>query len=825
MSKKTGVFRGISSIFAFLCALSLVLGGILEGFAATIDTALGTQSEVFVSESTADDPLYDKFKPSDDVLNEDGSGNSHALIQKAIDLNRRQASEGAVLLKNSREKDQGLPLKAGSAVSLFGIRSHVTIIGSSFGVKAWGPYISLEQALSQNRTDFAHTMSYAMNNNWQTGEVTRGATLSDWTGDEFDFDGAGFSVNPTMSEIYKSINQQEAYLLCENEGASNSYDPKEPSLDEIAAVNPNYKDSFADYSDAAIVVISRPTSESTDFLPGGVAEGTDMTEPLAISPDEWDAINLAKEASDNVIVLLNTSSAVEIKDLKEDEEIDSILWIGNPGCYGLLGIADILSGKVSPSGGLFDIFPTYNMSAPAMQNMGLFQYANAEDVITRGGGAFGGTVGTYLMEAEGIYVGYRYYDSVLGQGNADSKAGAYASDQGWNYDDEVVYGFGYGDSYTTFDRVIEGDPIFEAEGDLENAYATFNVKVTNTGDTAGKTSVQIYGQAPYTAGGIEKSAVQLLNFEKSEVLQPGESASIPVKVDLQYIASYDASYDNGDGTFGTYILDPGTYFFAVGNGAHEAQNSMMLKAGIDKKDLSGEGFEDAAVQVEIDEDFLQRTAFSVSNTGAKISNHLDYADWNHFQDGEVTYLSRSDWEATFPKSYSDLTLTNQELIDLLNGKYYTIKTDDDTSSIKWGQDSDLMFYEMYGSDYDDPRWSELLDKVTLEQAQYLTTFGGPSIPGIESIGTVETFLTENAGNGVAVNLNASKDPGAPWNISPDDINGNWHPEIFGSSPLTASTFNPDLCRELGEFIGEESLFTGAMLTTAATASTTVKTRS
>lgn len=812
MLKKSAIWRGLSSIFAFVLALSIILGTVLEAFAATIDTALGTQSSVFVSENTEDDPLYDKFVPSDEVLNEDGTGNSKALIQKAIDLNRQQAAEGAVLLKN---EGNSLPLSAGSKVTLFGIRSHVSLIGSSFGVTARGPYISLEQALSQNRTNFKETITYTLNNNWQTGEVTRDLTVSEWNGDEFDFEGAGYTINPVMVDIYEQLN--EVYLHSENEGANNEYDPGEPSLDEIASANPSYKDSFAEYSDAAIVVLSRPSAESTDFLPGGVVEGLGADEPLELTTNEKDAIALAKECSDNVIVLINTATPIEIAELKNDPEITSILWIGFPGCYGMLGVADILSGKVSPSGALPDIYATYNMSAPAMQNMGSFQYSNAEEYITRGGGTFGGTVGHYLMEAEGIYVGYRYYetryyDSILGNGNATSPVGAYASDTEWNYANEVVYGFGYGLSYTDFTQEFEAEPVYEIETDPEtgvcNAYATFNVKVTNVGDVAGKSIVQIYGQAPYTQGGIEKSAIQLLNFEKSDTLQPGESQTVSVKVDLQFIASYDENYDNGDGTMGTYILDPGTYYFAVGNGAHDALNNIMAKQGIEAEKLIGESNADMAYVKEITEDFISSTAFSVSKTGAKISNQIDYSDWNYFQEGEVTYLTRTDWAGTFPRTYDDLTLTNEELIDLLNGKYYTIQTNDDTSNIAWGVDAGIQFYEMFGVAYDDAKWVDLLNQMTLEEAQYLATFGGPSIPGVESIGTIETYMTENAGNGVAVNLNATKDPGAPWSIPADDINGNWHPEVFANAPLVAASFNPDLFKAVGEFVGEESLFTG-----------------
>lgn len=548
-----------------------------------------------------------------------------------------------------------------------------------------------------------------------------------------------------------------------------------------------------------------------------MVDGLGAEEPLQLTANERDTIEMAKKCSDNVIVLLNSANAVEIGDLKNDPEIDSILWIGFPGCYGMLGVSDILCGRTSPSGALPDIYATYNMSAPAMQNMGNFQYENGADMLTRGAGQTGGTTGNYLIEAEGIYVGYRYYetryyDSVFGNGNAGSPVGAYASSTEWDYDKEVAYGFGYGLSYTDFTQEFEGEPEFNVSTDPEtgvcDATAVFHVKVTNTGDMAGKSIVQIYGQAPYTEGGVEKSAVQLLNFGKTDTLKPGESQVVSVEVDLQYIASYDNTYDNGDGTVGTYILDPGTYYFAMGNGAHDALNHMMARQGADPESLSGESNSAMAYEHKITEDFISSTAFSVSKTGEKISNQLDYADWNYFQPGEVTYLSRTDWAGTYPKSYTDMTLVNEELINLLNGNYYTIQTDDDTSGITWGKDSNLMFYEMYGTDFDDVKWQDLLDKMTLEEAQYLATFGGPSIPGVSSIGTVETYMTENAGNGVAVNLNASKDTGAPWSISASDPNGNWHPEVFANAPLVAASFNQDLYKEVGSFIGEEALFTG-----------------
>ena len=420
MLNKKAMWKGLTSVFCFILALSMILGGILEANAGAIDTAMGTHSTVTKTENA--DKAYTYFKPSADVLNADGTGNSKALIQKAIDLNRKQAAEGVVLLKN---ENNVLPLSSGSKVSLFGIGSHENLIGSSFGVKCWGPYISLEQALSQNKTDFANTITTTLQTNRQTGEVSFIKTMDEWTGDEFDFDGAGFEVNPTMVAVYDKLS--ETYINANNGDASANFKANEPSAADIAATDPNYKASFAQYGDAAIVYIMRGSAESKDYLPGGVVEGQGITEPFALTTNELNAVNMAKECSDKVIVLIASSASVEIKELKDDPEIDAILYIGSVGNYGNLGVADILCGKVNPSGGLFDIFTSQNMSAPAMQNMGDIFYAN-KDVVTRTGGMLSFKPGAYTIEAEGIYVGYRYYetryyDCIVGRGNANSPRG------------------------------------------------------------------------------------------------------------------------------------------------------------------------------------------------------------------------------------------------------------------------------------------------------------------------------------------------------------------------------------------------------------------
>lgn len=815
--------RGFLAAGALGLAAATGVGSAVEQYSATLDQNLGTKSSEFVSKSTADEPLYEAYKPADELLKSDGSGDSAALISKAIDLGRRQAREGAVLLKNSTETGLGLPLAPGEKVTLFGIRSHVTLLGSGMGTKVTGPYISLEQALSDaSSTDFARTIATGTamkrsknpDGSSSISFADPAPTLSAWTGDEFEIEGAGLELNPQAIAAYEAANQELKHS--NNDIPANVFDPKEPSSDQLAAAASGFEESFAEYSDAAIVVLGRPSAESVDYLPGGVAEGTGASEPLALTDNERAAIELAKQCSSNVIVLLNTSNTMEIRELAEDDGISAIMSIGFPGAYGALGIADLLVGRESPSGRLADIMPTYNMSAPAMQNMGDYSYTNAKDVITRGIGMFGDTSSHYVVEAEGIYTGYKYYetryfDAVMGQGNAQSSAGAYARSDGWDYASEVVYGFGYGLSYASFTQTLAGTPELKLQKNsngAQEAYLAFTVDVTNTGNVAGRSVVEVYGQAPYTQGGVEKAAVQLLEFGKTAVLQPGASETVTIEADLQNLASYDAAKGNADGTTGSFVFEPGRYWFAIGNGAHDALNNMMAASGVAASALEGASDASKAYGLDVTEATIPQAVFSIAKTGVQVSNHLEYADWDHFQPGEVTHLSRADWQATYPVTYDALTLADADLISCINGSYYDVHTADDTSSIAWGRNADVKFSDLAGLGYDDGLWESALDKMTLEEALYLATFGGPSIPGVASLGLYEASMAENMGIGFSPALSAAVDTNAPWAIPASDSNAAWTGSVLGGATLLASTFDHDLMYEEGKFVGEESLFLG-----------------
>lgn len=814
MCKKESLWRGLTFVFAILLTIAITVGVVLEKYRTEVDSALHTRSEKMVT-SNDNDTLWKSFTPPSDVLTADGKGDSVKLISKFIDLGRRQGSEGSVLLKNTNSV---LPLASGSSVTLLGMHSHEMFLGASMGVSVAGSVISLEDALGGNKTDFNNEKRQA---NGQ--KLTATLTLTD-----YEFVGAGYKINPVMTAIYGSdainpwtgtkgnvrkFNASSPKIPTLDNTIKLGYDPEEPSIEEITAVNADFKASFKEYKDAAIVVVGRPSGESNDYLPGAVAANTGASEPLELTTDEREIIKLATDNFEKVIVLVNATSTMEIEELKQNDKIDSIMWVGQPGSYGTLGIADVLCGRVSPSGALPDMYAAKNMSHPAMQNMGNFKFANANQITDRTGMMI--SPANYLIEAEGIYVGYRYYetrynDIVNGVVGANSAAGKVASKgANWSYTDEVSYPFGYGQSYTTFTQTMAVPTI---KTTAHGITMDFDVTVKNTGEKAGKSVVQIYGQAPYIKGGVEKSAIQLLAIGKTKELAKGASQTLKITADLQDLASYDNKINNNGGTKGAYILDGGKYMFAIGNGAHDALNNVLAKQG--KKIANGMDYDgDATKAYEWSYGKVgnvDKTTFGVSKSNTAVENQLDYSDWNHYEgSSEVKYLSRSDWAATYPKSYKDLTASASLLKDL-NGKYYEVKKTDDTSNIKFGDTSaETTFADMKGSSFEDPRWDDLMNKITLEEAMGVIACGGNKFRAIESIGFApgSAKLTENAGNGVAYAL-GDRRVDAPWAFESTDNNAKYKYSVFASGPTVAASFNPDLYKESGEIVGLQALFVG-----------------
>lgn len=774
MLKKQGLWRGLTFVFAMLLAVSACVAIVLESNKNEIDGFFGTHSSVLVT--TDDGSLWTDHTPDKEYLTAEGKGDSQKLVDAHVALNERMSAEGSVLLKN----EAGLPLAKNSKITLLGIRSHVILAGSGMGVSAKKEQVvQLEEALAKK-----------------------------------------YTVNPVMSEIYEKLNAT-AKLTNNDRAAAKNYNPKEPSVADIEATNSAYADSFADYHDAAIVVLGRPSSEMGDYAPGaaGVDPSTGASTAMALTDNEKDVIALATEKFSKVIVLINTNSAMEIDDLKRNDKIAAILWVGHPGCYGVNGIADILDGTVSPSGHLYDIYAADSLSAPAMMNMGDFAYANPASDFTRK--PSNGSNNKYLIEAEGVYVGYRYYetryeDCVLGKGGANSETGAYKSSDGWNYADEVSYGFGYGMSYSSFKQTLDNVKIERGPHDLK---AEITVTVENTGDYDAKDVVQVYGQAPYIAGGVEKPSVQLLTFDKTEELaKKSGKTTLKLTADLQDLASWDSAAADGKGS---YILDEGDYYFAIGNGAHDALNNILAakKAGgvsVDTAKMTAAG--DAAKAHKWHYDYpagkVDDQTFAVSKAGTKVGNALPTADWNYWDPAEkVTYMSRNSWSATYPKTYADLTAP-AAMVKQINGHVYDVKTDDDVSGVSYGKAGDLKFADMKGIPFDDDKWDELLDQLDIKEAMLFIYNGNRVYSDMASIGFVGGRFTENGPNGIggrgfgSISYNNFGETTPPWYIPETDTNASFGMNIFPSAPVVASTFDPEIAYEQGKLIGNDALFTG-----------------
>jgi beta-glucosidase len=777
-AKKSAVrkWRGLTCVFASTLAVVIAGSMICETWKDMIDSRTGTVSSKIVSKTS--DKSTDLYTYKSDYSSTAELVNAHKSLAEQIQ------EEGCVLLKND---GSALPLKKGSKVTLLGMRSQYSSYGGQIGSSAVSMQnVSLETALKEK----------------------------------------GFSVNPTMVNIYSKIGSkvtgtqlnfftkksENVYGFQPGTLSTSFFDSNnisalkigEPSLSQYQSVDSAYADSFSKYNDAAIVVIGRPSTEAADFYPGksGMAEDEGATSILGLTTNEKNVIALAESKFDNVVVLINSDNPMEIQDLKDDAKIDSILWVGEPGNYGFLGVADVLNGTVSPSGHLYDTYAADSTSSPAMANYGLISYANQDDISTSKLTYTDYRAGWYEVEAEGIYTGYKYYetryaDAVAGAGNAASATGS-SNGGAWNYADEVSYGFGYGLSYTTFEQTL-GKVSFNSKDHT----ATVNVTVKNTGKAVGKDTVQLYAQSPYTAydkqNKVEKAAVQLLGFEKTKELQPGESAEVTVTVDLQYLASYD--YTNAK----TYIMDAGNYYFAIGNGSHDALNNILASQGkttSDGMDYSG----NANNAYKWTQNNFDSKTYSKSANGTKVTNQLDNADLNYYESGTVTYLSRSDWKSTWPKTYSGIS-ANSKLIKQLRNDTYTIAKNEDTSTIFPEKSKSVTLTSLKGASFTDSRWNFLLNQLTLDEACYGIRYGGTKIKALKSIGSFDVWEADGPIGFSDFKLgDRSTDKSSPTYIKSDDSNAKYSTCDMPTEPVVGAAFNKDLANKEGALFGNDSLW-------------------
>ena len=770
MSRKRNLWRGLTTLTASLLTVSVAAGPVVDSYRTDIDKFLGTKSSAMVTDST-DEDLY--------TYKSDYSSTTE-LLESIEDLGERMSEEGTVLLKN---ENNALPLSKDETqkLSLLGFSSYYPVQGGDMG-----------SSLNENKGTDADTVDFV--------EA---------------LDAKGFKINEDLHDLYKSLESEfktevnmwgniMEYYHITAPATDGVFASKEPSQEKMDSVDDKWKDSMDNYN-VMLVTIGRSSTENGTYLPGvdGVdaSQNLNQTDPLGLSDDERDLINAAVEAKENnggkVIVMLNNANAMEIDEIKNNDGVDAIMEIGFPGGYGFYGVADILSGEANPSGHLTDTYAVTNANSPAAQNFGNYEWTNADPSVN---------INAEEVEAEDIYTGYKYYetryaDTVLGQGNADATVGS-STGKAWNYDDEVSYPFGYGLSYTTFERTLKSVDV-----DLANRTVTAEVDVKNTGDVAGKDVVQLYTSVPYTdydvENKVEKSAVQLLDYEKTDMIEPGESQTVTITADAQDMASWDSSCENEAGTTGNWILDNGTYYFTVGNGAHEAVNNVLAA-----QDQDVEGNKDNVQTWELGD--FDSSSFAVTLNGTPVENQLQDADLNNWMEDTVTYLSRNDWEGTWPETYKDLTATD-EMISTMADDYSDIEANGDPSSVTFGADNGMTLANLKGvDDITDERWSTLMDQITLEECLIRTGLGGTSTKTIESITSPEAIQNDgpNGFNSYPLGQYANSDDstGDPCVIAEDDPNRDYKMGVMAVETVIGQTFSKQLAEEWGKVIGNYSLW-------------------
>ncbi len=575
----------------------------------------------------------------------------------------------------------------------------------------------------------------------------------------------GYSVNETLFNAYAN-----------GKAVRDSTDgPAQIGEESIDFYTQNLIDSCADYKDAAIVVIARAGGEGDD-LDFVDADGVPQ---LSLHQAEKDMLNLVKQQGfKKTIVLLNSAYAMDMGWL-EEYGVNACLWIGTPGLTGFNGVANLLNGTANPSGRLVDTYATDSMSSPAIQNFGSFFFENQSDLA-------------YVVNAEGIYVGYKYYetryeDCVMNVGNANATVGS-TTGKAWNYADEVVFPFGYGLSYTSFSRELLSCDYDEAADEF-----TLKVKITNTGDIAGKEVVQVYLQSPYTdydkANLVEKASIQLVGFAKSKLLNAGESEEVTVTVDRYLCASYDDNAAKG------YILDAGAYYFGVGNNCHDALNNVLAKKGYTVANgMTEDGDENLVAEWKVEELDTKSYKYS-SQTGQEVTNVFvgDYAiDINDFYDNDVvTYLSRQDWQGTYPKSYTNLTASQALLNATKSDTYVKSATAKSVSDFTMGEEANINFIDLVDWEWDDPRWDTFLNQLTLEELGIVIN-NNTGTRAIESIAKPANRDADGP-DGSAFNYKYGKKGSAT---------------CYAGQIVSGSSWDKDILTRRGDFMAEDALYCG-----------------
>lgn len=772
--KFTPAMRGLAALMTCLMVLSIVGTGVANTYRGALDDTLGTESYVTINDDSAA-----RFK-TDYATIED-------MAAAARDIAIREGEEGTVVMKNDNSV---LPLKANANVALFGLAAY-----NVYGPKGGNAdAASLADALAGAGLNVNETLKdYYMTNIINMHTEMR---ANRWTGKEV----------PTT--VYDHM-----YVSAPGDWTNYQIAEVPPAEFETLGVPANWKEAIAKDS-IGICVFARGAGEGNTYKPGsalnyaGEATGED---PLKLSADELAVVEAAKETCSKVIVLLNTGNNMMIADIAEggSHEVDGICYIGCPNDYQTIGIANVLTGKVNATGALASAFVRDHQSIPAVQNVGGDYFADYEIVCRNddprypgkeigniGTGSFGGADtyngGMYIVEAEGIYVGYKYYetryfDAVMGQGNANSAAGA-TQGSAWNYGDEMLYTFGHGLSYLDYTQTIKSVTVDRSV----NGNITAVVEVKNNSNQDGKFLTQLYVQQPYTdydrTNLVEKSAVMFLNSAKVDVAA-GKSKEVTITIPTKYLASYDANNAK------TYILDAGDYYFTAAAGAHEAVNNILAAQGKTVADGMDAAGSKAVVSWKLDQ--LDNTTFAIANN-TTVTNVADDADLNYWLPGTVTYLTRQDWN-TFPINYNKLNLKiadspkKDQWIAEMRGETYTIS---DTGAAAEAVPGPKFTASEIGAEQlnniNDPYWDKLVHAITIDEAVGAVIHGGSRSDTLTNIDNPVVIQNEGP-TGISAGYT-------------DEATGKTYKFNVNSQTLLGCSFNPELAYQWGLVEGNSCLW-------------------
>lgn len=560
---------------------------------------------------------------------------------------------------------------------------------------------------------------------------------------------AGFSINQKLVDFYNNYGADDPEMSIQKQSWTLPEPPVDTYSDELIK-------SAKEYSDVAVVVLSRKAGEGHNDIPMDVRKAAydnnsdeydDFPEGehyLQLSQTERDMVDMVCSNFDNVIVIYNGANQFELGFADEYPQIKSVVWCPGTGNVGFNALGKVFSGEVNPSGKTPDTFIYDMTTAPWWNNAEKTEYTNLADMAVEGMNA--GTAQVYAPAftnyVEGIYVGYKYYETAAQEGAID-------------YDKTVQYPFGYGLSYTEFEQKM---------GELEekDGQISVDVEVTNSGDVAGKDVVEVYYKPPYTNGGIEKSSANLIEFEKTNLLQPGESQTVTVTFSIEDMASYDENNAKA------YVLEKGDYVISINSDSHTVLDQKTYTAD---KDVVYKGENKRASD--------------------------DTAATNVFEDakGDVTYLSRADHFANYEEATA--APASAELGEPYVSEYHLNSNFDKTTYLNdedvmptTGADNGLTLADMRDADYDDPRWEKLLDQLTVDEMANMIAMAGYQTAAMDSVGKVATLDFDGP---AAINNNFT----GVGSIG------------FPIEVVVASTWNKELAQAWGECMGKISQEMGA----------------